>query len=309
MLARRQGLTAACRHTKCILLLVPIANFLFSCRMDHFSHFLFIALGVFTGAYGAIVGAGGGFLIVPVLLWYGLNPQEAIGTSLVILFLNSLSGTVSYARQRKIDYHTGFRFALWAIPGTILGIYLSALFSVKTFSFLFGILLLVIALLLLLKPVAPPEVRLLRSESDTGNGVWWKRKTERTLTDHSGVTHSYSYHTLSGILLTFFAGLISNLFGIGGGILRVPAMVHFLGFPAHVAAATSLFILVLSVGFSSVSHVVLGNVRLLLAVTVGVGVVIGAQVGAALAQHIHSQWLVRLLAFALVAVGIRLLTS
>jgi uncharacterized membrane protein YfcA len=274
--------------------------------MDNLSYLLFIAFGLVVGTYGSIVGAGGGFLIVPMLLWYKLSPQQAIGTSLIVVFLNALSGAISYARQRRIDYHAGIRFALWVLPGAVIGIFLSTLFSVKTFSLAFGVLLLVIAVFLLFKPVALPEERLHRSESDA---AWWKRRTSRTLMDDNGIILSYSYHTLSGYLISFLVGFVSSLFGIGGGIVHVPAMVHLLRIPAHVATATSLFILTISAGIGAFGHVLLGNVLPTLAITIGFGVIIGAQCGAAISRRLHGLWIVRLLALALVAVAIRLLTS
>ncbi len=274
--------------------------------MDSLGYLLFIGFGVLVGAYGALVGTGGGFLIVPLLLWYKLTPQQAIGTSLVVVFLNALSGTFSYARKQKIDYHTGIRFSLWVLPGAIGGVFLSALFSIKMFSLVFGILLLVLAAILLVKPVAAPEERIHMSETEP---AWWKKITVRTMPDGNGGTLSYSYHTLSGYLLSFFVGFLSSLFGIGGGIVHVLAMVHLLKFPAHIATATSLFILTISAGVGAIGHLLFGNVLPAVALGIGAGVIVGAQLGAAVAQHIRGHWLVRLLSLALVAVGIRLLTS
>jgi hypothetical protein len=87
------------------------------------------------------------------------------------------------------------------------------------------------------------------------------------------------------------------------------AMVRLLRFPAHVATATSLFILTISSGVGALGHVLLGNVLPTLAIAIGLAVIVGAQFGAAVAQHIRGLWIVRLLALALVAVAMRLLAS
>ena len=95
----------------------------------------FLIFGVLVGINGTLVGAGRGFIIVPVLLLaYHASPQQASDTSLAIVFFNALSGSLAYVRQGKVDYRTDWRFALAAVPGA-----------------LFGVLLLVIAAFLLLR--------------------------------------------------------------------------------------------------------------------------------------------------------------
>ena len=71
-----------------------------------------VALGFLIGAFGTLVGAGGGFLLVPLLvLGYGFAPADAVGTSLSLVFLNALSGSVAYLRQRRVDLSLGWKFA------------------------------------------------------------------------------------------------------------------------------------------------------------------------------------------------------
>src|SRR5262245_23628316 len=121
--------------------------------MEIVSALLWLLFGVGVGAYGTLVGAGGGFIIVPVLLLVGgASPQQAIGTSLVVVALNALSGTLSYARMGRVDWQTGWRFAAAAVPGAVAGAYLSTLFSGRAFAIVFGVLLIAIALLLALRP-------------------------------------------------------------------------------------------------------------------------------------------------------------
>lgn len=265
-----------------------------------------VPFGLLVGAYGAIVGAGGGFLIVPILLWTNASPQQAIGTSLLVVFLNAVSGSVSYARKHRIDYHTGVRFAVWVLPGAVGGVFLATLFSRNAFSSIFGVLLLALAAVMIFGPT-----------SSTKRGVhpqrtrlpWWKQRTIREMPDGDGKTLSYSYHTLVGYSLSLFVGFFSSLLGIGGGVIHVPAMIHLLNFPTHIAVATSLFILTLSAGIGAFFHLILGHVLPFTALLIGVGVILGAQLGASLAQRIHGRWLARLLSLGLVVVGIELLIT
>ena len=74
--------------------------------------------GLLVGAYGTLIGAGGGFLIVPMLLLvFKLPPALAAGTSLAVVFLNAVAGSASYARQKRIDYRAGLWFARRDAPG------------------------------------------------------------------------------------------------------------------------------------------------------------------------------------------------
>src|ERR1043165_7169187 len=87
---------------------------------------LYIPFGFVVGIYGTMVGAGGGFLIVPVLLlvWH-LPPAIAAGTSLSVVFLNASAGSFSYARQGRIDYKSGILLAIPTLPGSVLGAFVS----------------------------------------------------------------------------------------------------------------------------------------------------------------------------------------
>src|SRR4051812_4111436 len=95
----------------------------------------FLLFGYAVGAYGTMVGAGGGFLIVPMmLLVYHATPAQSAGTGLAVVFLNAVSGTLSYAHQKRIDYRAGLLFAVATLPGAISGAFLARLFSGHTFN-------------------------------------------------------------------------------------------------------------------------------------------------------------------------------
>jgi len=87
----------------------------------------------------------------------------------------------------------------------------------------------------------------------------------------------------------------------------VPALIYLLAFPAHIATATSHFILVVTAGVGTLAHLALGHVLVWPAVLMGAGAMAGAPLGARLARRFHGRWIVRGLALALVAVGLRLL--
>jgi len=263
-----------------------------------------LVFGFAVGAYGTMVGAGGGFLVVPaMLLVYHARPEQAVGTSLAVVFLNALSGTVSYARQKRVDYKSGVWFAIATVPGSISGAYLSGRFSGRTFDLVFGILMLALAGLLIWRPAAEEEYALALIE-DAGVR-WWQ--VDQQMTDAGGETYLYRYNLLVGISISFVVGFTSSMMGIGGGIVHVPALIYLLGFPAHIAAATSHFMLAISAGLATASHLSLGHVLTGPAILMGIGAVGGAQVGARLARRLHGARILRFLSLALAIVGLRLL--
>src|SRR2546428_11510647 len=105
------------------------------------------ALGFAIGTYGTIIGVGGGFVLVPVLLllYPSYEPERFTAVSLAVVWANSTSGSVAYARQRRIDFPTGLLFAASAIPGVIAGVFLVDLVPKRVFSLLFAVLMLGIA--------------------------------------------------------------------------------------------------------------------------------------------------------------------
>jgi uncharacterized membrane protein YfcA len=111
--------------------------------------------------------------------------------------------------------------------------------------------------------------------------------------------------------ISVLVGYVSSLLGVGGGFIHVPALVHFLDFPVHVATATSHFILAVMAFTGTVVHVVTGafahGVRR--TVVLSLGVLVGAQIGARLSDRVHGDWIMRSLAVVLVFVGIRLILT
>src|SRR5262245_57150923 len=88
-----------------------------------------VGLGILVGAYGTMIGAGGGFLLVPVLLLLApdLSPASATAMSLTVVFFNAYAGVWAYARMGRIDFASGALFAFAGLPGALLGTYVVTL--------------------------------------------------------------------------------------------------------------------------------------------------------------------------------------
>ncbi|HEX3737602.1 MAG TPA: sulfite exporter TauE/SafE family protein, partial [Solirubrobacterales bacterium] len=105
-------------------------------------HYVYLALlGLVVGTFGTLVGAGGGFILTPVLLvvYPELTPAQITSISLLVVFFNALSGSIAYARLRRIDYRSGLRFAAAGIPGSILGALAVHLVPTHTFDLIMAV--------------------------------------------------------------------------------------------------------------------------------------------------------------------------
>ncbi len=260
-----------------------------------------IPVGFIIGTYGTLVGAGGGFLVVPLLLvlYQDENPEIITSISLAVIAFNALSGSVAYARMSRINYKAGILFSIAAIPGAVLGALSTALISRLAFDVLFGLLIIVAAVYLLLHPMNVQN-------TSRGNSLQFHPQNPIEA-DHSSKKHLYKL--AAGIVLSFFVGYLSSLLGIGGGIIHVPVLVRLLDFPVHIATATSHFILAIMALTGTIVHIITGTFYhgVHRTIALSIGVICGAQVGALLSNRLSGAWIIRGLAVALGGVGLRLL--
>jgi uncharacterized membrane protein YfcA len=248
------------------------------------------------------VGAGGGFVLVPILLL--LYPDEEAQTitaiSLFVVCANAISGSIAYARQRRIDYTSGGWFAISTLPGAVLGAVVVGYIPRTLFDGIFAVTLIGLGLYLALR-----SGRQAIQAPVTGRGV-----VGRMFKDRRGQTFVYSFQLWKGMLYSAGIGFMSSLLGIGGGVIHVPVMTTVLHFPIHIATATSQFVLMFMSAQGTSVHLVTGNLSfdedLAKAILLASGAIPGAQVGAIAARHLHGHVITRALAVSLMLVGARL---
>lgn len=261
-----------------------------------------LVIGFGVGAFGTLIGAGGGFILTPVLLL--LYPHDSAQTltaiSLAVVFFNAASGSVAYARQGRIDYRSGMVFGLATLPGAVAGALVVGAVSRQVFNVIMGAVLALLAAWVL-----------------AGERVMLPRPTRhlerRDLTDRAGERYLYWVPLRRGALYSLVVGFVSSFLGIGGGVIHVPLLVRTLGFPTHLATATSHFVLAIMAGTGSITHIAQGSfahehgVRRTIALSIGV--IGGAQLGAHVSVHLRGRVIELLLAAALLALAVRLLLS
>ncbi|MGA2332046.1 MAG: sulfite exporter TauE/SafE family protein [Syntrophales bacterium] len=253
--------------------------------------------GILIGIIGTLIGAGGGFIHVPVLIiFYGFSPQHAIGTSMAVVMLNAISGTFSYIAQKRIDYEIAIKFAVAASPGVFVGALLSQFFNIRSFSVIFSVLLIILSYYLF----SGKEFYVVRTKVA-------QAPQTRHLTDATGEEYSYAPDMSVGFSASTLIGIFSGLFGIGGGVIHVPLMYSALGIPVHVATATSHFILAITSFLGFIVFLGLGYVDLDYAVVLGIGTIIGAYYGARLSLKTQPYIIKKVIAACMLFLALRLL--
>src|SRR5262252_806885 len=138
------------------------------------------ALGVVVGTFGTLIGAGGGFLLIPVLVF--LRPDEPAANltaiSLAVVCANALSGSLAYARQGRVDWRSALLFSLAGLPGSILGAWTTHALDRRRFDPLLGITLILGAVVVLLRQ---------REPAPAGGG-----RATRHLRERDGTEHRYT---------------------------------------------------------------------------------------------------------------------
>ncbi len=267
-------------------------------------HYLgLVALGIGVGCYGTLIGAGGGFVLMPLLLL--LYPEQSAdlltSISLAVVFFNALSGSEAYALLKRIDYRSGLMFSAATIPGAVLGALNTAYVPRRLFDLIFSILLLGAAAFLAWRPRKAGNGRKSMSAAH--------HRMIRRLVDAHGIEYEYDFNWLLGMTISIVVGYVSSFLGIGGGIIHVPALSYLLNFPVHIATATSHFILAIMALTGTVVHILTGTFAhgVHRTIALAIGVVLGAQIGARLSERLRGSWIIRGLAVALGVVGLRIL--
>jgi len=243
--------------------------------------------GILVGTAGTLIGLGGGFLLIPLFLiiYRDKNPAVLTAISLAVICTNSISGSIAYARMKRIAYRAGLIFSAAALPGVVAGAILVAYFPMKAFELILGFVIIAAGIYLFLSV---------------------KKRINPNLADAQKMP---ACNIRAGIAISLCVGLISSILGIGGGIVHVPMMIYLLDFPVHLATATSHFMLAIMTGAATIVHIYKGNLngQWTIIISLSAGVVIGAQAGAFISQRFSSVWIIRLLAASLIFVGLRII--
>ena len=243
--------------------------------------FALISLGVGASIFGSIVGLGGGFIVVPFLrLAFNFAPGVAAGTSLVLVFANTAAASVAFARRGRIAFRTALPLAVASIPGSIVGALLAHHLPAHTYDWLYAILLIGLALYVFFRRETPAAARRPISQAES---VW--------------------IMAAGGLVV----GLVSSLFGIGGGVILIPLLLSITKFDVHVVAATSTAVIALTSPVGILTQGLLGDLSLWPCIALAIGGIIGGSIGARAASNISARSLSGLIAVAMFLAAIAMI--
>ncbi len=268
-----------------------------------------ILFGLVIGGLGGFFGVGGGFLMVPMLnVVFGIPYNIAVGSDLGQMCGMSSAATVRHMRFGNIDFKLGFLM----IVGTALGVEAGASIlevlkdagtvsvaghEIEAMSLVMSV---VYALLLIFLggAMVRESLRSLRRSAgrvdlsgETASPIALRLRTLRIWPMVSLPASGIESISLWVILtIGFLTGLLSGMLGVGGGFIRMPALVYILGCPTVVAVGTDLFEIMFSSGYGVLTHAVKGNVHLVLVLALLIGTTVGAQVGASYTRKAGGPW-------------------
>ena len=272
-----------------------------------------VGLGLAVGLLSGLFGVGGGFLLTPLLIMYGIPSTVAAATDSNQIVAASTSGTYAHWKVGNVDFKMGLYLLVGGFVGGIIGVQAIKLlhamgnadFVIKmTYVLMLGI----VGVYMFIESIqsmkkSKSAVVEVREEKESAVGRFLKTLPLQTRFEKSGVTHS----ALVPIVLGAFVGILAAIMGVGGGFLMVPVMVYMLRMPMHVVVGTSLFqILFTCIEVTFLQAYTNHSVDFLLAVLLLVGSTVGAQVGTVFGRKLKGEQLKVLLAVIVLIVTVKI---
>lgn len=206
---------------------------------------LYFIISLIASSIGSMLGIGGGVIIVPTLISVGISKELASVSSSLTVFIMAALSSYTYMKRKQGDIKTALVIIIGSIPGSYIGVYFNSRVSPEMFKILFSLLIVLLLVLMIVKNKLP----------------------------------SMSLGKVSKVLFGLFIGILSGLFGIGGGPITIPVLLVFFALTQKVASATSSYVTLVTAFISVLSNVATGNNDLSLALFMIPGAIIGAKVG------------------------------
>lgn len=305
-----------------------------------------IGAGIGAGVFGALLGLGGGILIVPLLTFgFGLGVRDAAGVSLVAVIVTSSAAASVYLQRHTANLRLGMSLELFTATGALVGVLIAFSLSDRVLAGLFALLLAYTAFTMARRrdprpgptPATPPSAPaavaagpgaaadpgvavppvLVAEAASPAPPVGVARPGERgpfglwnaaTLDRLSGPGYRVR-HLGRGIFGAFFAGIVSAILGVGGGIVKVPVMNLVMGVPLRISTATSNLMIGVTATASAIAYLLRGGIDPYVAGPIAAGVFIGATLGTRIAPRVDLRLLrllfVVVLAYTAFQMGVR----
>lgn len=263
------------------------------------------AASLFAGLLGAMLGLGGGIIIIPFLtLLLKIDIRYAIGASIISVIATSSGAAAAYVRDRITNVRIAMFLEIATTAGALTGAFITGLLNPKYLYILFGALLLYSALIMYKKKNNPEIIKDVPcnpiSDKLGLRGCYYDKSLGKYVEyNAAGV--------IPGFIMMYVAGVISGLLGIGSGVFKVIAMDVFMKLPMKVSTATSNFMIGVTAAASSLIYFSRGNVRPDIAAPVAIGVLIGSTIGSKIMERLKSRTLRMIFVFVLIYISIQMI--
>ncbi len=272
--------------------------------------FVIFGMGGAVGFLSGLFGIGGGFLLTPLLIFSGIPPAVSVATVTTQVVASSTSAVVTYWRRKAIDFKLATVLLIGGVSGSLIGVVLFELLqslgqldlvislAYVTFLGTIGGLMLVESVRAIRRRKTGAVVRSRRpGQHNWIHGLPFKMRFRQ----------SKLYVSVIPVLgLGAIIGFLGTVLGIGGGFMMVPALIYLLRVPTNVVIGTSLLQILFTMAAATIFHSIgTQTVDIVLAITLMIGGVIGAQFGARMGQNLRGDQLRLLLALLVLMVGLR----
>jgi uncharacterized membrane protein YfcA len=238
----------------------------------------------------SMVGQGGGVLYTPVQIWFNTNVYQAATTSLFLIMVLSISSSITFVKSRRIDWSLALVLESATTVSAFIGGRFSNQFKEDILLFVLAGAITVAALPMIL------SIESRHSEPICRGGLMsWRRITN---------SEQYCINLLIAIPVSIIAGLVSGMVGVGGGILKVAAMVLLLGVPMDIAVASSSFMVGITAAGGFTGHLINGHWHWQSSLPLAVIVFIGAQIGSRISVGLDKRKLEKILGYLLLGIAI-----
>ncbi|MEL0132973.1 MAG: sulfite exporter TauE/SafE family protein [Rhodobiaceae bacterium] len=271
---------------------------------------IIIGLGGGVGFLSGLFGVGGGFLMTPLLIFFGIPPAVAVSTEANQIVASSVSGVLAHMRRGNVDFKMGAILMAGGMIGSTLGVALFSFLrdigqidlviqlSYVVFLGIIGALMLTESLRTIIRSRTPGAARGKLHQHNWLHGLPLKMRFRRS---------KLYISALLPLAIGAFVGILAAIMGVGGGFIMVPAMIYLLGMPTSVVVGTSLFqIIFVTANVTLLQSIQTQTVDFLLAGLLLFGAVVGAQFGSRAGALLRGEQLRGLLALLVLAVCVKI---
>lgn len=247
---------------------------------------LLLAVGLFAGVLGAILGLGGGMIITPILtLAMGLDIKYAIGASIIAVIATSSGATIAYLKDEMLNLRVAMFLEIATSVGAIIGALLTGIAPSNVLFVLFGALLVFSSYNMIRKLRGKSDSHLNQEDDELSqklklNGSYYDKVDQKQI----------DYHVKNvpgGFTMMFGAGFASGLLGIGSGAFKVIAMDTIMKMPLKPSSATSNLMMGVTAAASATVYFFNGSIRPDIAAPLAIGILVGATIGSRIMQRLR----------------------